>query len=94
MLSVTKHDTSDISYTKTVNEYLACLNRRKLFHIILVYFKNTSDITNIDVLAFHTEEHCKVGVLSEVFLLTVNGDKIFWLYKLLNDFEFLLTGMT
>ena len=86
VLSVTKNDTSDITNAKTVNEHLACLNRRKLFHIILVDFKNTSDITDINVLAFHTEKHCKVGMFSEVFLFAVNRDKILWLYKLLHDF--------
>ena len=64
VLSVTKYNTSDITYSKTVNKYLSRRYCRQFFHIVFVDFNAAADIADINIFSVHTEEHSKIGVFS------------------------------
>ena len=94
MLTVTKNYASYVAYAESVNKHLACLNGRKLLHIILVDFDNTADISDKYILSFHSQILGKLCVLLKVLLLAVNGNKVFRLDKAVDNFKLLLTGVS
>ena len=93
VLPVPQHNAAHIAHTQAVHHHLAGRHIAQLPHVVFVKFQHVANVPDEDVLPRHSHGHGQTGVLAQVFLLSVNRDKVLGPGQRLHQFQLFLAGV-
>ena len=94
MLSVAKHDVSNIAHAKTVHKDRACVYLVHDLRRLVIQLQHIARLDDKDILLRDTQRFRDLRVCLKVTVLAVHRNGIFRFHKRVDQFQLFLTGMS